>query len=87
MLTESELDRARPIEGFSHRFIQMIRGLFITRSSATGDPRVVSGGIAQEIAIIIYPLGLFFFFYFIWLVLRVINDSHRRVSDMTNIQS
>jgi len=76
-----------PLLGFSHRFIQMIWKLFITRSTATGDPRVVSSGIAQAIADIIYPLGLFLFFYFLWLVLRVINDSHRRVSDMRNIQS
>lgn len=76
-----------PLLAFSRGFIQIIRALFITRSSSTVDPRVVSGGIAQEIANIIYPLGLFLFFYFIWLVLRVINDSQRRVSDMTNIQS
>ena len=76
-----------PLWAFSHKFIPMIRNLFITRSSGTGDPRVVSAGIAQSIVHIIYPLGLFLFFYFLWLVLRVINDRHRRVSDMTNIQS
>ncbi|MBT4484528.1 MAG: hypothetical protein HOC71_12725 [Candidatus Latescibacteria bacterium] len=76
-----------PLFGFLHMFIQTIRALFITRSMSTGDPRVVSGGIAHEIAIIMYPLGLFLFFYFMWLVLRVINDSRRRVSDMTNTQS
>ena len=75
-----------PLLGFSDSLIQTIRALFITRSMSTGDPRVVSGGIAQAIAIIMYPLGLFLFFYFMWLVLRAINDSHRRVSDMTNIQ-
>ena len=76
-----------PLWAFSHKFIPMIRNLFITRSSGTGDPRVVSGGIAKAGAGIIYPLGLFLFFYFLWLVLRVINDRHRRISDMTNIQS
>ena len=75
-----------PLWAFSSGLIPMIRYLFITRSSGTGDPRVVSGGIAKAGAGIIYPLGLFLFFYFLWLVLRVINDRHRRVSDMTNIQ-
>ena len=76
-----------PLWAFSSGLIPMIRYLFITRSSGTGDPRVVSAGIALSIFNIIYPLGLFLFFYFLWLVLRFINDNHRRKSDMTNIQS
>ena len=74
-----------PLSGFLSMFFTMIKIMLIspTATSGTGDPRVVSGGIAEEIAIIIYPLGLFLFFYCVWLVLRVIHD-HRRVTE-TNI--
>ena len=76
-----------PLLGFFYNFIPIIRALFITRSSATGDPRVVAGGIAQEIGNIMYPPGMFLFFYFVWLVLRVMNDRHQRVSVITNSHS
>ena len=76
-----------PLLGFFNGFIQMIRVLFLTLTSAIGDPRVVAGGIAQEIGNFMYPLGMFLFFYFVWLVLRVMNDCHQRVSVITNSHS